>query len=263
MGGNENPNSFSRLEALIKKIREEFFRIKGLGFLMNVKEDSNDGGAGNTFESHLGVQENNKKDPDFEDFEVKTKKYLKSKTPISLFTLRPTFPNDGDNYMRRTWGVPDANYKEVLCFRTTLRANRWSVVYKSYKFKVDVDRKKERVYLVKADLNENILDRTVYWSFEDIQNGTKKLQNLFLVDALVKEVDQKQHFHYINATAFVDYLGNVDFIELLEQGLISYDNRLGVHGPGTPLEGKPHNHGGGFRISKKHIDKLYRLRIDI
>jgi hypothetical protein len=72
MGINENPNSFSRLEALIKKIREEFFRIKGLGFLMNVKEDSNDGGAGNTFESHLGVQENNKKDPDFEDFEVES-----------------------------------------------------------------------------------------------------------------------------------------------------------------------------------------------
>jgi len=263
MNENNSADQFARLQTLIKKIQSEFLRIKALGYLQNVKHDSNDGGAGNTFESHLGVQENNKKDPDFDGFEVKTKKYLKSKTPISLFTLKPTFPADGDNYMRQHWGVPDSRYKDVLCFRTTLRANRWSVVYKTFKCKIEVDRANERVYLVKADLQENILDRIVYWSFDDIKLGAKKLENLFLVDALVAEIDGKQNFHYVNATAFIEYLGNVDFIELLEQGLISYDNRLGVHGPGTPLEGRPHNHGGGFRISKKHIDKLYRARVDI
>jgi hypothetical protein len=245
------------------KIRNEFLRIKDLGYLRNVKEDSNDGGAGNTFEAHLGVKENNKKDPDFEEFEVKTKKYLKSKTLITLFSKSPTFPLDGDNYMRRNWGVPDARFQDVLCFRTTLRANRWSVVYKTYKYKIEVDRKNERVYIVKADLQENILDRSVYWSFQDIQNGAKKLQNLFLVDALVQTIDDRQHFHYVSSTAFCDYLGKVDFIELLEQGLISYDNRLGVHGPETPHAGRPHKHGGGFRITKKHIDQLYRLIVEV
>ena len=57
-----------------EKIKAEFQRIKSLGYVKNVKTDYNDGAAGNTFEMHLGVQENNLKEPDFDNFEVKTKK---------------------------------------------------------------------------------------------------------------------------------------------------------------------------------------------
>jgi len=246
------------------KIRAEFLRIKELGYLPNVKSDANDGGAGNTFEAHLGVEENNKRDPDFEDFEVKTKKlFLKSTSPISLFTKSPTFPVSGDDYMRQNWGVPDSNYPDVLCFRTSLFAHRWSTVYGASKLKVEVDRKRERVYLVKADLDGKVVDRTIYWSFDDIHSGAKKLENLFLVDALVKEINGKLHFKYVSATAYLEYVGNTDFIELLEQGVIQYDNRLGVHGAGTKHEGRPHNHGGGFRIKKKNVGQLYRVVVDI
>jgi len=246
------------------KIRAEFLRIKELGYLPNVKSDKNDGGAGNTFEEHLGVAENNKRDPDFDNFEVKTKKlFLKSTSPISLFTKSPTFPEGGDDYMRRNWGVPDSNYPDVLCFRTSLFAHRWSTAYGTSKLKVEVDRKRERVYLVKADLDGRVIDRTIYWSFDDIKSGARKLENLFLVDALVKEIDGKLHFKYVSATAYLEYVGNTDFIELLEQGVIQYDNRLGVYGAGTKREGKPHNHGGGFRIKKKNVGQLYRVVVDI
>jgi hypothetical protein len=54
------------------RLEKEFQRIKAMGFIPNVKQDSNDGGAGNTFEKWLGVRENNLKEPDFEGFEVKT-----------------------------------------------------------------------------------------------------------------------------------------------------------------------------------------------
>ena len=246
------------------KIRAEFYRIKGLGYLPNVKSDKNDGGAGNTFEAHLGVEENNKRDADFDNFEVKTKKlFLKSKSPITLFSKSPTFPKGGDDYMRQNWGVPDSNFPNVLCFRTSLFANRWSTVYGTSKIKVEVDRKSERVYLIKADLDGNVLDRTIYWSFDDIHSGAKKLENLFLVDAMVEEINGKVHFKYVNATAYLDYVGNTDFIELLEQGVIQYDNRLGVHGADTKHAGKPHNHGGGFRIHKKNVEQLYRVVVDI
>ena len=58
------------------KVVKEFNRIKKLGFVENVKGDHHDGSAGNTFEHYLGVKENNLKDPDFLDFEVKTKKEI-------------------------------------------------------------------------------------------------------------------------------------------------------------------------------------------
>ena len=99
------------------KVVKEFNRIKKLGFVENVKENHHDGSAGNTFEHYLGVKENNLKDPDFLDFEVKTKK-KKSSSWISLFTLKPDSPNDGDKYMRENWGINDEEYPKYKGFRT-------------------------------------------------------------------------------------------------------------------------------------------------
>jgi len=246
------------------RLEKEFNRIKAMGFVPNVKQDSNDGGAGNTFEKWLGVRENNLKEPDFEGFEVKTKKdYLKSMSPISLFTLKPSSPSDGDEYMRSHWGVPDSVYENVLCFRTSLYAHRWSVVYGKSKFKVDVDFKQEKIYLVKATLEEKIIDKTVYWTFADVHRGAKKLENLFLVDAESKKIDGKDYFHFTGASVYLDYLGDENFINLLAQGVVRYDNRLGVYGPSTDKAGKPHNHGGGFRLEKKHVHKLYGKVIEL
>jgi hypothetical protein len=247
-----------------ERIKREFYRIKELGYLRNVKSDYNDGAAGNTFEMHLGVKENNLKEADFDNFEVKTKKtYLKSKSPISLFTLKPSFPDDGDNYMRNNWGVPDTKYPNILRFSTSLYGHRWSTVYKKFKYKIDVDDNQERIYLVRADLNENIIDKTIYWTFTDILKGAKKLQNMFLVDADMKIIDGKHHFKYTGATICLDYIGNTNFIHLIKKGIVRYDNRLGVHGPNQPNAGQPHNHGGGFRVNKKDIGKLYSTVFDL
>ena len=117
------------------KIKKEFSRIKDMGFLENVKSDINDGGAGNTFEYHLGVKENNLKDPDFEGFEVKTKKQF-THSAMSLFTKKPTSPDNGDNYMREQFGKPDTNYPNIKCLRTSLYAHRFSLVYGSYNMKI-------------------------------------------------------------------------------------------------------------------------------
>ena len=248
------------------KLIKEFRRIKSLGFIPNVKSDSNDGGAGNTFESLLGVRENNSKDADFEGFEIKTKKNINSKTGksyTSLFTRKPSFPEDGDSYMRENWGVPDSKYKKVLCFRTSLYANRWSVVYKKYKYKVEVNRREKKVFLVKANLDEKVIDKTVYWTFEDINHGAKKLENMFYVSLVEKSIKGKLHFNYVNATVLIDYHGKEKFIDLLEDGTIRYDNRLGVYGENSKQPGLPHNHGGGFRVSPNNLTKLYGSVIEI
>ena len=108
------------------KIKEEFSRIKNMGFLENVKLDTNDGGAGNTFEYHLGVKENNLVDADFEGFEIKTKKQF-TNSAMSLFTKKPTSPVNGDNYMREKFGIPDTRYPNVKCFRTSIYAHRFKL----------------------------------------------------------------------------------------------------------------------------------------
>ena len=244
------------------KIKSEFLRIKELGFIENVKSDSNDGGAGNTFETHLGVKENNLKDPDFEGFEVKTKKQL-SHSFVSLFTQKPCHPQDGDNYMRIKYGVPDKNYPQVKCFRTSLYAHRNSKVYNKYLMSIKLDRAQGKLFLICSDLDGNVIDDTVYWTFDNLKHYSKKLANMFVVNASVSNIRGKEHYHYTGATVYMNYKGFDNFLDLIEEGLIRYDNRLGVYGPDTGKSGQPHNHGGGLRIGHKNIHKLFDIQLEV
>lgn len=243
------------------KIKSEFSRIKNLGYIENKRSDLNDGAAGNTFEDLLGVQENNLKNADFEGFEVKTKKQI-SGSWITLFSLKPDHPDNGDNYIRKNWGINDEEYPNIKVFRTSLHAHRWSKVYEKYKIKVDVDRINKKVFLVKADLNENINDRSVYWDFDKINNGIKKLKNTFVVSYASKIIDNKIYYKYLTAQVFKDYIGDKKFIDLIENGTVRYDNRLGIYRTGKK-KGTAHNHGGGFRIAPKNIHLLFNSVINL
>ena len=245
-----------------EKIKKEFLRIKSLGYVENVKSDLNDGGAGNTFESHLGVKENNLVDADFEGFEIKTKKQF-TNSAMSLFTKKPTSPANGDNYMREQFGIPDSRYPNVKCFRTSIYAHRFSLVYEKYKMKIEVDRNNEKLLMKVCDTNENLIDDNVYWSFDDLKSGSKKLENMFVVNAEQKKIDGKDHFHYTDALVLVGYKGFNNFLNLIDEGKIRYDNRLGVYGPDTPQAGRPHNHGGGLRIIPQEIKKLFETSLEL
>ena len=232
-----------------------------MGWLVNTRSDNNDGAAGNIFEDHLGVSENNLMEADFEGFEVKTKQKLTSTSLMSLFTKKPSSTFD-DSYMRDAWGIQDPDYPDLKTFNTTISATRWSLIYQEFKMKVSVDRKSKRIYILRADLDGNIIDRNVYWDFSDIINGAKKLENMFYVNAEVKVKNDRKYFLFTDAIVFTDYIGHTNFIDLVEEGIITYDNRLGIYRSGDK-KGMAHNHGGGFRIKPKNIERLYRNKIEI
>ena len=96
----------------IKKLKSEFYRIKSLNYVRNTRPKNKDGGIGNTFEDLLGVEENNKKEADFEGIEIKSQRYL-NKSYISLFTKSPDFPNRANTYLREKYGeVRDIRHPE-------------------------------------------------------------------------------------------------------------------------------------------------------
>lgn len=243
------------------KIIAEFHRIKSLGFIKNTHSDHNDGSVGNTFETYLGVDENNLKDPDFEGFEIKSHR-KKSKSWISLFTSKPDSPDNGDNYMRENWGVFDEEFPSLKVFRTSLYAHRWSTVYKSFNYKVHIDYNEKKLFLIKASLENEILDKTIYWNFTTIASGVKKLANTFFVNADVEKRVDGVYYHYTDGVAYTEYKGQEKFYELLENGIIRYDNRLGIYRTGEK-KGNLHNHGGGFRINPNHIGMLFDQKIEV
>jgi len=136
------------------------------------------------------------------------------------------------------------------------------LVYKKYKIKLAVNRDKEQVSIVLANLKEEVKDNEVYWNFSQIHEGIKKLNNTFIVNYDLKEEAGFFYYKYTNAIVFLDYIGENNFIDLIENGTVRYDNRLGIYRTGEK-KGNLHNHGGGFRINAKNLDKLFATKIEI
>lgn len=243
-----------------EKIRNEFIRIKKLGFLPSNRPNNRDGGIGNTFEDYLGVSENNFKDPDFEGFEVKTQRFITS-SYITLFSKSPTFPKGANRILKDKFGeVRDPNFPDLKKLYASIFGHRSSLVYNKYDMKLDVDLNSEKVFLKVTETNDTIF-REVYWTFDDLKKGIKKLNKLFIVIAESKKIDDQIFYHYNKGSVYL----NIDFekfIYMLDNGSIMFDIRMGVHKSGKNY-GKPHDHGSGFRIKRENLVDLYKEKINL
>ena len=166
----------------LDKIKSEFERIKRLGFIKSTRQKNKDGGIGNTFEDYLGVDENNLSDPDFEGFEVKTKRFMNS-SGVSLFSKSPTYPKGANRLLKEKYGeVRDPEFPDLKKLYASIYGGKLSNVYGKFKMTLVVDYVEKRLYLHILDQN-NDLDKEVYWSFEELEKGISKLKKLFIVFA--------------------------------------------------------------------------------
>ena len=244
----------------LDKIRFEFNRIKNLGFIKSTRQNNKDGGIGNTFEDYLGVDENNLRDPDFEGFEVKTKRFMNS-SYITLFSKSPSFPKGANRLLKEKYGeVRDSNFPDLKKLYASIFGNRWNNVYDKFKMKLIVDYSLNRLHLHILDQYNN-LDDQVYWNFDDLEKGISKLNKLFIVFAHPKDIDEMRYYHYNSGNVYLD-LDFQSFLKEIENGNIQFDIRIGVHKSGKKY-GKPHDHGSGFRIKKENITHLYKTKLNL
>ncbi|MCU0350827.1 MAG: MvaI/BcnI family restriction endonuclease [Flavobacterium sp.] len=238
----------------LEKLKQEFYRIKALGFVECTRPNNTDGGIGNTFEDLLGVAENNKKEVDFKGFEVKSKRLFNS-SYVSLFTKSPDSPKKANSYLRETFGeVRDENHSDKKKLYASVFGNRDSTIYSKYKMKLNVDRKNKKLDLVINDLDESNLS-IVSWDFETLKKASLKMKDLFLVFADTKMINEKNHYHFTSGEIYKDFDFN-KFLKEVENGGIMFDIRIGVYNSGKNY-GKTHDHGSGFRIKAENFKELY------
>jgi hypothetical protein len=239
-----------------EKIEAEFNRIKSLGFIKSNRAGNT--GIGKTFEDYLGVEENNLKDPDFEGFEVKSKRTL-SNSLTTLITQSPTSPRGINAVLRKRFGYETEGivHKEL---RTTPNYGRYNNCKDSFGFKLEINERCERVGLhIKNLKTEDIEMDNIYWSFDNLRDAINvKLTNLFLVKASKRDLDDGEYFRFEEATV---YFGGGDFdkfLSFIREGKIKVDIRLGSY-----ENGEPHDHGTAFRINAKHLSELYCETVEI
>lgn len=198
-------------------------------------------GIGKTLEDLLGIPENNKDEPDFGDYELKSCR-VNSNSMLTMFTRAPA-PRGANPYLRLKYGYSSGacdNAETVL--HATLSADRFtSIADTGHRLKITcLD---NGIYI---ESEEGIED--IYWSRSELKRCfEKKYKNKFVyakADSRGKGAFEEFRFREAYEVSGFNY---DSFIALLEVGKIYVDLRIGQYHSG-PKKGKTHDHGTGFRI---------------
>jgi len=250
--------------ALIAKLKE----ISAMGFILNARR-GNAGGVGNTLEDLLGIKENNLPIPNAAEWELKAQR-LNSSSLTTLFHIEPSPRAVGfvsqillPKYGWAHGNAGDRYPKNEMSFRQTIHGLSRS----DRGFKVIIDRKERKILIsfdsaivdlrhrawlnsVKKRVGLNELDPQPYWGFDDLEHkaGTKLL-NCFYVQAEVKVIRKREHYHYTKVMMLQKFSFE-GFLKALEEGkiLVDFDARTG------------HNHGTKFRMRQDCLPMLYEKK---
>ena len=243
-----------------RKMIARFREVKSMGYIPSHR--TSDTGIGKTFEDCVGVAENNINAPDLFGFEIKAHRE-NSSSYVTLFTRRPSFPNDANSILNTKFGTPYPNNPTLNSLHTSMFANKGNTYMGKYSFQLCVDQEAKKILIQVSDLQSgNILDKSAGYTFEEIEETLKnKLENLFYVSAKRQKSGGTELFLFHKADVYM-HPSIERFINLLQEGEIMYDIRIGSYKSGANY-GKAHDHGSGFRILPQSLGKLFTYHEEI
>ena len=235
-------------------IIERFKRVKERGFIKSNR--TNDTGIGKTFEDYMSVPENNLDEPDLFGYEIKSHREL-SNSYVTLFTKAPSFPKKANTYLKDKYGQDTDGNPDLKKIHTSMFANSFNTYFNLYSFKLINDKQNSLLKIGIYDINSHeLIDDSCGYTHEDIKKALdQKLKKLFLVKAENEKRVDGEYFKYVSADIYEDPSIS-KFLELIDNGTIMYDIRIGSYKSGRNY-GKAHDHGSGFRIKGNDITKLY------
>lgn len=236
------------------QLQEEFKRISKKGYIKGIYNCSSS--IGRTFENELNLPRNKDGVPDYYGIEIKTRRTY-SKSSITLFNAVP----DGESpleveRLKNTYGYPYKKDKRYKVLYADIYSNKLTFGGAKYQYKINVDRKEEKVYLCIYNRYDELIERKVYWSFKYLEEKLlTKLKFLALVNAWTNEIDNWNYFKYYKIEFYM--LKNFEkFIEMLENGTIKITLKVDIY-LDKENYGKTYDHGCGFAICEKDILKLF------
>lgn len=237
------------------KIISKFHAIKKLGYVKSHRR--NNTGIGKTFEDYIGVIENNIDNPDLFGFEIKSHREF-AQTYVTLFSKNPSFPKGANTYLKNKYGTPYENNPELKRIHTSMFANKANNYAGKFAFQLINDKNDKCIYIAVFSLRtKKIIDRSCGYTYDDLKKVlTRKLKNLFYVTAETKKDKTGTEYFFFNKAEIYENPSFEKFLSLIDKGLIMYDIRIGSYQSGSNY-GKTHDHGSGFRILEKNLNKLY------
>jgi len=244
------------------EIVERLRIIKGMNYVKTHR--AGDAGIGKTLEDLLGITENNVPGPNGEMVELKSAR-KNTKSMLSLFTKSPDPPKANSILLER-FGYPLRHGKGL---HTTVNAISYNTLKGRIGFKIDI--KQDQIELVspvgrvfsllnfvsgkKEEESKEILG---YWTKETLkQRFEEKMPRLLYVKADCQGNGTDEEFWY-NEAWLLSGFDFDNFLDQLQEGTILVDIRIGQYS-----DGRPHNHGTGFRVLPDKLDLCFEGRFQI
>lgn len=206
-------------------------------------------GIGKTLEDLLGIIENNISGPDFGNYELKTMRTT-TNSMITLFTKSPN-PHKVNSILLETYGFTTANYKnQNKVLHTTLDAVKYSPLGNTGKA-LKIKCTEKRISIIDHEGNE-----PAYWDPDQLEKVFSKKYSHRLILAFADSMGsgKNEEFKFHTAWELFDFSFE-GMINLLVEGQIKIDIRIGQY-----PNGKPHDHGTGFRIFERDLTKMFKTK---
>lgn len=234
--------TFDELVAGLKDLKEQ-------GFVQTHRAGNT--GIGKTLEDLLGIEENNFAGPDGETTELKAGR-KNAASMLTLFTKSPQPPKI-NSVLLNELGYPDKEGSSKKILHTTINANTYNTLKGGTGLKIAV--KEDRIEIDSPKLKHNPDIPTPYWDKSTLQERfEKKYQELLYVKADSRGSGKDEEFHF-NEAWIMKGFDFENFVKLLRESTLLVDIRIGQY-----HDGRPHDHGTGFRIMPDRLDLCFSNR---
>ena len=217
--------------------------IKKKGFIKTHR--SGPTGIGKTLEDLMSIKENNIAEPDGGNIELKSARKPQT-SMLTLFTKSP-LPKGVNSLLLKRFGY--AAKKGKLRLETSVKFGEFNKLKGEDGFKIEIDKTAKRINLVAS--NGEIV---AYWDKDTVEQHFKKAEKVLYVLADTKKNGKKEEL-FFNEALLLSGFSFDRFIELIKAGSIIIDIRIGQY-----TDGRPHDHGTGFRIKPNNLSECFSKR---
>ncbi len=235
------------IDEALTDLLARFDHIHEQGYIDSLR--TGDTGIGYTFETLLGIKENNDRRADFRGIEVKSKQVKETGGhggKINLFQQAPRWEEKLKALERiRLIGQPDEDGRYSCFSQLTTTANNLGL-------SIDPSATPEQIDLLKG------ITRFGYWPFEVLEGRLReKHSRAVFVKADVRNTAGLQHFHY-KELIYCERPSIQRFNDLVKLRRIVFEFMM------SEKKGKVRNHGYPWRMTNEDVlSELFSLRVKL
>ncbi len=236
-----------KVDADLAELLGKFDEVREMGWINSLRDG--DTGVGYTFESLIGVCENNSKEADFKGIEIKCKQAKDGKTStgkINLFQQAPAWAKPLSGLERlRLIGRQGIDGRYACHSQVTTLPNNIDLEL----CLIDLE---QRIDLVKGS------EEIGFWLFDVLQRRLEeKHSRAIFVKAATKRNREITQFRY-EELVYCEHPSIQRFVELVRSRDIVFEFLM------SEKEGKVRNHGYPWRLGRQELlDSLFSLQIKL